>query len=71
MEEEQVILHRELYGEEETVTCALCEQVVSRESAHLVPGAEVGVSDAEYLYICDACYRDLHKAEPVEPEIPR
>jgi hypothetical protein len=69
MEDEQVILRRELYGDEELVTCALCEQAVTRQSAHLVPGAEVGVADAQYLYLCDACHRDIHKAEPVEPEI--
>ncbi len=69
MEEEQIILRRELLGEDDLITCALCQRVVSRSGARQVPGAEVGSPDAEYLWICSACYRQLRAEEPVEPEL--
>ena len=69
MEEEQIILRRELLGENDLITCALCQRVVARSDARRVTGAEVGSPDAEYLLVCSACYRELRAEEPVEPEL--
>jgi len=71
MEEDEMIRRRELYGDGEFVTCVLCEQEVARRSAHLVQEARTGVPDAAYQYLCPACYRSIHQAEPIEPETER
>lgn len=69
MDEEQHILHRELYGADDAVTCALCQALIDRHEARAVSGAEVGTPDAEFLWVCQACYRQIRGEEPVEPEL--
>lgn len=66
-DEEQLVLRRELLGNEELFTCALCHHVFPIVDAQVVRGDEIGMSDVEFVLVCRECLRELRGRDHVLP----
>ncbi len=66
-EEEQLILRRELLGDQEFFTCALCQHTFPTHEAVALRGDEVGMTDVEFVLVCHECVRELRARDHILP----
>lgn len=66
-EEEQLILRRELLGNEEFASCALCQHIFPMHELRTIPGAEIGLSEVEFVLVCPECLRELRGRDHLLP----
>ena len=66
-EEEQLILRRELLGDQEFFTCALCQHTFPMREARAIRGDEIGMTDAEFVLVCHECLQELRARDQILP----
>jgi hypothetical protein len=62
-----LILRRELLGDREFFTCALCQHTFPIREAQALPGDEVGMTDVEFVLVCHECFRELRARDHLLP----